>query len=61
MKRLKTSEEWYNLQVNFIMLDPDEWDRKNFKYSWYEEKSLKLNLKNELRIVQYKGIQENQY
>lgn len=33
---LKTSKEW-NSEDIFIVLDPDGWDRSNFKYSWFEE------------------------
>lgn len=36
----KTSEEWVKnipKKFNLIILDPDGWDRKNFKYSFYEE------------------------
>ena len=33
---LKTSAEWAEHQ-NIIVLDPDGWDRKNFKYSFGEE------------------------
>ena len=32
----KTSAEWAE-QANVIVLDPDGWDRKNFKYSFGEE------------------------
>ena len=34
---LKTSDEWAEL-LDKIVFDPDGWDRKNFYYSWYEEK-----------------------
>jgi len=34
---LKTSEEWYQ-EYPLQIIDPDGWDRKNFQYSWYEEK-----------------------
>lgn len=41
MAEKKTSEEWYN-QVDkpsgLIIYDPDGWDRKNWQFSWYEEK-----------------------
>ena len=35
-----TSQEWYpriypNKEV--VIMDPDGWDRQNWKYSWYEE------------------------
>lgn len=34
---LKTSEEWQRL-CKVTILDPDGWDRKNYRYSWCEEK-----------------------
>ena len=34
---LKTSAEWQSL-CTILVMDPDGWDRKNFDYSWYEEK-----------------------
>ena len=33
----RTSEEWQKLCRHEI-LDPDGWDRKNFQFSWHEEK-----------------------
>lgn len=37
VRELKTSEEWQKLCLIEI-LDPDGWDRKDYQYSWYEEK-----------------------
>jgi hypothetical protein len=37
-EEVKTSEEWQNLFPEAIVLNPDGWDRKNYHYSWYEEK-----------------------
>ena len=34
---LKTSDEWQKLNPNIVVYDPDGWDRKKFKFSWYEE------------------------
>lgn len=34
---LKTSEEWLE-EKKIIILDPDGWDRKNYQYSFNEEK-----------------------
>lgn len=34
----KTSEDWQKKLNTIIVLDPDGWDRKNFQYSWFEEK-----------------------
>jgi hypothetical protein len=33
----KTSAEW-NKFYDYLVLDPDGWDRKNFRRSWYKEK-----------------------
>jgi len=32
----KTSEQWQQ-DYDYIVLDPDGWDRKNFDYSWNME------------------------
>jgi hypothetical protein len=37
VEELRTSEEWQKLCVVQV-IDPDGWDRKNYQYSWYEEK-----------------------
>jgi len=37
-EELKTSEEWQKQFPNTKVLDPDGWDRKNYQYSWFEEK-----------------------
>ena len=34
---LKTSKEWQELFKEVVVLDPDGWYRKNYKYSWEEE------------------------
>ena len=34
---LRTSEEW-NQIFNIRIMDPDGWDRKNYDYSFKEEK-----------------------
>ena len=34
---LKTSQEWQE-ESDIIVYDPDGWDRKNYQYSWFEEK-----------------------
>lgn len=43
----KTSAEW-NKEDNWIILDPDGWDRKNYDYSFYEEKITKEEYTNRL-------------
>jgi hypothetical protein len=41
-KELKTSEEWEEeLAEGWIIMDPDGWDRKNFDYSFKEERITK--------------------
>jgi len=37
MDELRTSEEWQKV-CKITVLDPDGWDRGNYKYSWCEEK-----------------------
>lgn len=39
---LKTSAEWQELYPYPKVMDPDGWDRKNYDYSWYQEK---INIK----------------
>ena len=38
---MKTSQEWYELiqakYPDYVILDPDGWDRANYGYSWHEE------------------------
>lgn len=41
METLKTSYEWDKEQSQFIILDPDGWDRENFGFSFHEEKITK--------------------
>lgn len=42
-EELKTSDEWYKElgEQHYIIHDPDGWDRKNYQYSFYEEKITK--------------------
>ena len=45
----KTSKEWYDLvpsEYRLEILDPDGWDRRNFKFSFYEELITKDEFKN---------------
>lgn len=38
----KTSSEWYEeLGSDYIINDHDGWDRKNYRYSFYEEEITK--------------------
>ena len=40
MEELKTSKEWWELSdysKNYILMDPDGWDRENFHFSYYVE------------------------
>lgn len=36
-KEKKTSAQWYELQPEPTIMDPDGWDRSNYQYSFYEE------------------------
>lgn len=48
---LKTSQEWERLvpsEYKLIIMNPDGWDRKNFQYSFYEEKITKVEFINRL-------------
>lgn len=33
-----SSDQWYDLSPELVILDPDGWDRENFTRSWYHEK-----------------------
>ena len=37
MEKLLTSAEWQELKPNTTVLNPDGWDRENYKFSWSEE------------------------
>jgi len=37
MSQLRTSEEW-NQKADYVVLDPDGWDRSDWHYSWFTEK-----------------------
>ena len=42
MKTLRTSNDWYLTECDkYIIMDPDGWDRSNYRYSFYEEKITK--------------------
>lgn len=38
---LKNSQEWHDIlnakYPDFLVMDPDGWDRKNYQFSWHEE------------------------
>lgn len=38
---LKTSDEWQKDMLEVLVYDPDGWDRRNFKFSWFKEKIAK--------------------
>ena len=52
----KTSKEWQELYPEIKVLDPDGWDRQNFKYSWFEEKISFEEYNNRLMYSTCKGI-----
>lgn len=35
---LHTSQEWQTMFPDMKVLDPDGWDRKNYQFSWFEER-----------------------
>lgn len=47
---LKTSEEWMKNYSDIVILDPDGWDRRNFQFSWYEEKITLVEFEKRLVI-----------
>lgn len=50
---LKTSNEWYNIvkdKFKIEIIDPDGWDRNNFRYSFYEEKIFSYEFINKLEL-----------
>ena len=49
MLELKTSDEWQKL-CHVIVYDPDGWDRKNYDYSWKEEKITREEFEKRLMI-----------
>ena len=36
-EEMLTSDVWAK-ELEAVVIDPDGWDRRNFKFSWYEEK-----------------------
>jgi len=48
---LKNSQEWYELvpkKYKLKIFDPDGWDRKNYQFSFHEEKITKEEFKRRL-------------
>jgi len=57
---LKTSKEWYDeLGKHYIIHDPDGWDRKNYQYSFYEEKITKEEYQR--RVMMSTLLHESQF
>jgi hypothetical protein len=54
-EELKTSEEWQNQFTSTKVLDPDGWDRKNYQYSWFEEKITLAEYESRLSRSTVKG------
>ncbi len=55
---LLTSEEWQD-RCYAVILDPDGWDRKNFKWSWSREKITQMEFEKRLTkstIMFQKGL-----
>ena len=55
-EELKTSEEWQKQFTNTKVIDPDGWDRKNYHYSWFEEKITLIEYTSRLHRSTVKGI-----
>jgi hypothetical protein len=55
-EELKTSEEWQNQFTSTKVLDPDGWDRKNYQYSWFEEKITLAEYESRLSKSTVKGL-----
>lgn len=48
---VKTSEEWYKeLGKDYIIYDPDGWDRRNYDYSFKQEEITKEEYQNRLML-----------
>jgi|TARA_R110000787_G_scaffold202209_1_gene312953 hypothetical protein len=47
--QLKTSFEWAK-DCKYTILDPDGWDRKNFKFSWYQEQIAQQEFDNRVLL-----------
>jgi hypothetical protein len=61
MNNLKTSEEWNKilckkLGIQYIILDPDGWDRMNFQKSFHEELITKSEFTNRLMKSTLNGL-----
>ena len=44
IEELKTSQQWCETipaKYKLVIMDPDGWDRKNYQYSFHEEKITK--------------------
>lgn len=53
MTLTKTSKEWEQLLfagINLTILDPDGWDRKNYKESFEEEKISPIEFRNRVSM-----------
>ena len=37
MSLRRTSEEWLRDRPNLVILDPDGWDREDYRFSFFEE------------------------
>ena len=54
----KTSQEWYDelrKTENIVIMDPDGWDRTNYKYSFTEELITKEKFNERLSRSSVKG------
>lgn len=59
-QELKTSDEWYKeLGKHYIIHDPDGWNRKNYQFSYYEEKITKEEYQR--RVMMSTLLHESQF
>lgn len=48
--KLKTSEEWQKEFPKIQIMNPDGWDRKNYKFSWHKEKITKKEFEKRMSL-----------
>jgi hypothetical protein len=53
---LKTSDVWQKEYPHITVLDSDGWDRKNYQYSWFEEKITYAEYTNRLMMSTCMGF-----
>lgn len=59
--KLKTSEEWSKIVYpiyKFYVVDEDGWDRRNFEFSWFQEKIDLDEFKTRCQMSSTMGLQQ---